>query len=237
MPEPRARLIRQRDLVPEEKLNDTSITIIGVGAIGRQVATQLACMGARTLQFIDFDTVDETNVTTQGYLPAQVGRPKVEALRDSVLQIDKEIAVETINDRYRSKHDVAGTVFCCVDSISARAAIWRSLQGNVKFWCDGRMLGETIRVLTATPATGFDHYASTLFTQDEAQSGTCTSRSTIYAASIAAGLMVHQLVRHLRQQQPEVGSVLNLLAGEWTSDPSHQPVADETEQAPTQRRT
>ena len=225
MPEPRARLIRQRDLVPEEKLNDTPITIIGVGAIGRQVAIQLACMGARKLQLIDFDTVDETNVTTQGYLPAQIGRPKVEALRDSICEIDNEIAVELINDRYRPKYNVHEAVFCCVDSISARAAIWRSLKDSIQFWCDGRMLGETIRVLTATSATGFDHYASTLFPQADAQSGTCTSRSTIYAASIAAGLMVHQFVRHLRQQQLEVASILNLLAGEWTSDTSCQPVA------------
>ena len=151
MPEPRARLIRQRDLVPEEKLNDTPITIIGVGAIGRQVAIQLACMGARKLQLIDFDTVDETNFTTQGYLPAQIGRPKVEALRDSICEIDNEIAVELINDRYRPKYNVGQAVFCCVDSISARAAIWRSVQDSIQFWCDGRMLGETIRVLRILP--------------------------------------------------------------------------------------
>ncbi len=224
MPEPRARLIRQRDLVPEEKLNDTPITIIGVGAIGRQVAIQLACMGARTLQLIDFDTVDETNVTTQGYLPAQVGRSKVAALRDSICEIDPKIAVETINDRYRAKYNAGKAVFCCVDSISARGAIWRSIRDRADFWCDGRMLCETIRVLTATPTAGFDQYPSTLFAQADAQAGPCTSQSTIYAASIAAGLMVHQLVRHLRRQQPEVSSVLNLLAGEWTCDTKCQPV-------------
>ena len=217
MPEPRARLIRQRDLVPEEKLNNTSITIIGVGAIGRQVAIQLACMGARQLQLIDFDTVDHANVTTQGYLPAQIGHPKVEALHDSIREIDNEIAVETINDRYRPKYRSGKAVFCCVDSISARAAIWRSLKDSIQFWCDGRMLGETIRVLTATPSTGFDHYASTLFAQEEAQVGPCTSRSTIDAASIAAGLMVHQFTRWLRAQPIDEECTLNLLASELST--------------------
>jgi sulfur carrier protein ThiS adenylyltransferase len=225
MSEPRARLIRQRDLVPEEKLNDISITIVGVGAIGRQVAIQLACMGARAVQLIDFDTVDETNITTQGYLLTHIGRPKVEALRESVHQIDTEITIDAINDRYRPKYNVGQAVFCCVDSISARAAIWRSVQDSIQFWCDGRMLGETIRVLTTIPSTGFDHYASTLFGQSNAQSGACTSRSTIYAASIAAGLMVHQLARHLRGLRTDRASILNLLAGEWTSDTSCQPVS------------
>jgi sulfur carrier protein ThiS adenylyltransferase len=218
MPEPRARLIRQRDLVPEEKLSDTSITIIGVGAIGRQVAMQLACMGARKLQLIDFDTVDGTNVTTQSYLPAQVGRPKVEALRESIWEIDNEIAVELINDRYRPKYRIGKVVFCCVDSISARSAIWRSVQDSMRFWCDGRMLGETIRVLTATPSTGLDHYASTLFAQADAQTGVCTQRSTIYTASIAAGFMAHEFTRWLRGQAIDWDCTLNLLATELSTN-------------------
>lgn len=217
MPEPRARLIRQRDLVPEEKLSETAITFIGAGAIGRQVAIQLACMGARTLQLIDFNTVDETNVTTQGYLPAQVGRPKVEALGDSIYEIDNQVNVEHIKDRYRPKYNVGEVVFCCVDSISARAAIWRSLQDRVRFWCDGRMLGETIRVLAATTSSSCDHYASTLFAQSDAQAGPCTSRSTIYTASIAAGLMVHQFTRWLRNQPIDQECTLNLLASELST--------------------
>ena len=44
-------------------------------------------------------------------------------------------------------------IFCCVDSITARAAIWRSLKDRCRFWADGRMLGEVLRVLTATNAT------------------------------------------------------------------------------------
>ena len=127
-------------------------------------------------------------------------------------------------------------MFCCVDSISTRAAIWRSLQDRIEFWCDGRMLGETIRVLTATSTTGRDHYPTTLFAQADAQAGSCTSRSTVYTASIAAGLMVHQIVRYLRRLRTDDASVLNLLAGEWTSETSsqsHHP-ANAT---PTQRAT
>jgi sulfur carrier protein ThiS adenylyltransferase len=214
VPELRPRLTRQRDLIPEERLNETSITVIGVGAIGRQVAIQLACMGARTLQLIDFDTVDETNVTTQGYLRKQIGQPKVEALQACIREIDNHIAVETVNDRFRAKHKTTPVVFCCVDSISARTAIWRSLQDRCEFWCDGRMLGETIRVLTAADIESLTHYPTTLFSQSESQAGTCTSRSTIYSANIAAGLMLHQFARWLRSQPVDADQTLNLFASE-----------------------
>ena len=77
------------------------------------------------------------------------------------------------------------------------------------------MLGEVIRVLAASDAAGRERYAATLFPQAEAQRGSCTSRSTIYAASIAAGLMVHQFTRWLRDLPVDGDTVVNLLAGEF----------------------
>jgi molybdopterin/thiamine biosynthesis adenylyltransferase len=55
------------------------VTVIGIGAIGRQVALQLAAIGVRRLQLVDFDRVDDTNITTQGYFETDIGRPKVQA--------------------------------------------------------------------------------------------------------------------------------------------------------------
>ena len=61
------RFVRQQDLVPSDRLATQRATVIGVGAVGRQVAFQLAAIGVRRLQLIDFDVVDRSNVTTQGY--------------------------------------------------------------------------------------------------------------------------------------------------------------------------
>ncbi|MFH1299745.1 MAG: ThiF family adenylyltransferase, partial [Planctomycetota bacterium] len=111
---------------------------------------------------------------------------------------------------------IGEAVFCCVDSISARAAIWRSVNKKCEFWTDGRMLGEIIRILAVSSANDFDRYSETLFPQAEAQTASCTSRSTIYAASIAAGVMIHQFTRWLREISVDFDTTLNLLAGEIT---------------------
>jgi hypothetical protein len=210
------RFVRQQGLVPADQLATLLVTVIGVGAIGRQVALQLAAIGARRLQLVDFDSVDPTNVSTQGYWVADIGQPKVRSTAAAVARLDPSTQVDLVEDRFRPKLSIGAAVFCCVDSISARGAIWRSVQNRCQFWTDGRMLGETIRILTATNELGRDHYAATLFHASEAQVGTCTSRSTIYAASIAAGFMLHQFVRWLRGQlvDPEVS--LSLLASELT---------------------
>jgi sulfur carrier protein ThiS adenylyltransferase len=189
-------------------------TVIGVGAIGRQVALQLAAIGVKWMQLVDFDRVDLTNVTTQAYWAEDVGRAKVEATGSAIVRLDPTIHLELINDRYRPKSDVGGAVFCCVDSIEARGAIWRSAGRRAKFWCDGRMLAETIRVLVAMENVGRGHYPTTLFAASEAEPGHCTARSTVYTANVAAGLMVHQFVRWLRDQPVDIDLSLNLLGSE-----------------------
>jgi sulfur carrier protein ThiS adenylyltransferase len=211
------RFARQAELVPIERLANSSASVIGVGAIGRQVALQLAAMGMPKVQLIDFDSVELTNVTTQGYLYGDIGRAKVDATKDAIARIDPLIEVEPIYDRYRRRIELASAVFCCVDQIDTRAAIWRTVGNYCDFWADGRMLGEVIRVLTAADCAGRDYYRTTLFPGSEAQQGSCTAKSTIYAASIAAGLMVHQFTRWLRNLPIDRDLSVNLLASELSA--------------------
>jgi molybdopterin-synthase adenylyltransferase len=192
------RYERQRDLVPPNRLVGLTATIIGIGAIGRQIALQLAAIGVPRLQLIDFDRVEATNLASQGYFQADEGQLKVAATRRAVEAIDPTIVVEACADRFRPKQSVGDVIFCAVDSISARASIWRAVEHRCRCWTDGRMLGETIRVLCVADGVGREHYSSTLFRPSEAQAGRCTSRSTIYASAIAAGLLVHQSTRWLR---------------------------------------
>lgn len=210
------RFVRQSELVPREKLKLLTVTVIGVGAIGRQVALQLAALGVQSLQLIDFDKVEPTNITTQGYLAADLGQSKVEATACAVQAIDASLEVDQVIDRFRPGLVTGEVVFVCVDSISSRTAIWRSLRHQCSFWCDGRMRGEVLRILTAVDEISRDHYDTTLFVQAEAQTGACTSRGTIYTASIAAGLMLHQFARWLRGISTDLDMTLNLLAGEAT---------------------
>jgi len=213
---PSHRFRRQSDLVPASRLSTVTATVIGAGAIGRQVALQLAAIGAPRIQLIDFDTVEATNITTQGYLASDVGMSKVTATSRAIHALDAVIEVEAIPDRYRARQQCGEAIFCCVDSISTRSAIWRSASKRCEFWVDGRMLGEVLRVLAVDEELKRKRYGETLFPQASAQRGECTSRSTIYAASIAAGVMIHQFTRWLRNIPVDFDTTFNLLAGEIT---------------------
>jgi sulfur carrier protein ThiS adenylyltransferase len=166
------------------------------------------------LQLVDYDRVDHTNITTQGYWAEDIGGSKIAATANAIHRLDPTIEVELIDDRYRPKSVVGAAMFCCVDSIEARGAIWRSAGRRAEFWCAGRMLAETMRILVATDEIGHSHYPTTLFAASEAQAGRCTARSTLYTANIAAGFMVHQFTRWLRDQPIDIDLSLNLLASE-----------------------
>jgi molybdopterin-synthase adenylyltransferase len=210
------RFTRQHDLVPAERLAGLTVTVIGVGSIGRQVARTLAAIGARRIQLVDFDHVEDSNRTTQGYLVEDVGALKVMATCREISRIDPSVVVEMVEDRFRPKMDVGQAVFCCVDSIDARAAIWRSVQRRVQFWADGRMMADTIRVLAAADEASRRHYPTTLFPESEAHPGTCTARNTFDTAQIAAGLMIHQFRRWLRRMPVDADTTFNVLASELT---------------------
>jgi sulfur carrier protein ThiS adenylyltransferase len=208
------RFTRQQDLVPADRLVNLTATVIGVGSIGRQVARTLAAIGARRIQLVDFDHVEDSNRTTQGYLAEDIGELKVMATAREISRLDPSVVVDMVEDRFRPKMDVGQAVFCCVDSIDARAAIWRSLGKRIQFWADGRMLSDTIRVFAAADDASRKHYPTTLFPQSEAHPGTCTAMNTFDTAQIAAGLMIHQFRRWLRGMRVDADLTFNVLASE-----------------------
>jgi sulfur carrier protein ThiS adenylyltransferase len=110
--------------------------------------------------------------------------------------------------------DVGNTLFCCVDSIATRRLIWEAVQDRVTFFVDGRMSAEVLRVLTAFDAASRVHYPTTLFASEDAYQGSCTARSTIYCANIAAGVMLAQFAKFLRGMPVDQDIQLNLLSTE-----------------------
>ena len=208
------RFRRQADLIPGEKISRINCTVVGVGAVGRQLALMLAAIGAKRLTLVDFDLVDISNMTTQGYGLNDVTRPKVDVVSDEIRHRYSDVATIPIYDEFRTKYNGSQAVFCCVDSIRARTSIWDSVCSDMQFWGDTRMLGETIRILTASAldAPSYGVYRSSLFDETQAEPGRCTAASTVYTAALAAGLMVHQFSRWLRGQQTDRDLLLSLPA-------------------------
>jgi len=208
------RYSRQRDIVPPERIADCKATVIGVGAIGRQVALQLSAMGIPWLQLVDHDKVEWSNLVSQGYLEGDMGKLKVNATLELCWRINAATQIQAVPERFRRSMEIGNVVFCAVDRIDVRRLIWESVKDRVNFYCDGRMSAEVLRVLTACDFESRKNYPTTLFNSDEAFVGPCTAKTTIYCANIAAGFMLAQFTKYLRLLPIDADIQLNLLASE-----------------------
>jgi tRNA A37 threonylcarbamoyladenosine dehydratase len=208
------RYSRQKDIVPPDRLAACRATVIGVGAIGRQVALQLAAIGVPWLQLIDFDFVEPSNLASQGYLEEDLSKPKVEATGELCRRINSNLELHQDNERFRRSMEIGTVIFCAVDKIDIRRTIWDAVKDKATFFTDGRMSAEVLRVLTVCDAASRKHYPTTLFTAGEAYAGSCTAKTTIYCANIAAGMMIAQFTKWLRGLPVEPDVSINLLSTE-----------------------
>ncbi len=210
------RYSRQQDIVPSERLATCNATVVGVGAIGRQVALQLAAMGISWLQLIDFDAVEPSNLASQGYLQDDLGRAKVQATGEMCHQINHGLEVHEVNERFKRSMEIGNVLFCAVDKIDTRRQIWNVVKDKITFFTDGRMSAEVLRVLSVSDSESYEHYPTTLFTAEETYAGPCTAKTTIYCANIAAGMMISQFTKYLRHIPVDADIQSNLLSMELT---------------------
>ena len=80
-----------------EKLQESSVGIAGLGGLGSNAAVSLARAGVGRLVLVDFDKVEESNLTRQYYFRDQVGRLKTEAIKENIERINPRVMVEIFN--------------------------------------------------------------------------------------------------------------------------------------------
>ena len=117
-------LDRTKSLLGEDgikKLQNASVTIVGVGGVGGEVAVLLARSGIGRLRLIDFDVVDETNINRQAVAYTNtVGKKKTDVLAEIIEKINPSCLVEAISKRLTKENvgELLGDAFV-VDAIDS----------------------------------------------------------------------------------------------------------------------
>ena len=79
----------------QEKFNQATVAICGLGGLGSNIAIALARAGVGRLILTDFDRVDITNLHRQQYKATQLGEFKTEALAANLREIAPYLTIET----------------------------------------------------------------------------------------------------------------------------------------------
>ncbi len=93
------RFRRIIQLVGEERFNrlqNSFVTIVGLGAVGGHAMEGLVRAGVGRLRLVDFDNIQPSNINRQILaLESNLGRPKVDVARERILAINPACQVET----------------------------------------------------------------------------------------------------------------------------------------------
>lgn len=79
--------------------NEKKVCVVGVGAIGSIVCESLARSGVITLALWDDDTVEPGNICRSAYQVQDIGKSKVEALREHIVSINPFIELRSITTK------------------------------------------------------------------------------------------------------------------------------------------
>jgi sulfur-carrier protein adenylyltransferase/sulfurtransferase len=87
-------IIPEIGMTGQKRLKNAKVLCVGAGGLGSPALLYLAAAGVGTLGIIDFDVVDESNLQRQIiHGQSDVGRPKAESARDSVLEVNPYVTV------------------------------------------------------------------------------------------------------------------------------------------------
>jgi len=110
----------------QQKLLRTKAVIVGCGGLGSAAAVYLASSGIGTINLVDYDSVDVSNLHRQVfYRTTDIGKPKVEVLAEHIKSISPFVKVSHTN-KVVSKENVfdlvalADYVLDCTDSLPVK---------------------------------------------------------------------------------------------------------------------
>lgn len=185
-------LTRQLDIIPLSSLG-ARINIIGAGAIGSFTALALAKMGFEDITVWDDDKIEVENMNCQFYRQGDIGKPKVQALKELVEEFTG-VELYTYNERYTGDRPLQGIVITAVDSMEVRQMIWNAHAGRApgcKLYVDPRMSSESALCYSMQPMKPKDieSYKKTLYSDANADHERCTAKATMYTACMLSGFV------------------------------------------------
>jgi len=115
----------------QRSLSSLKVAIVGTGGTGSAVAEQLVRLGVRDLLLMDVDELSLSNVTrVYGSSPNDVGRAKVEVLRNHLLRIAPDLQCTTVKAMVTLRSSAerlthSDVIFGCTDDNAGRLVLSR----------------------------------------------------------------------------------------------------------------
>ena len=131
-----AGILGEKKLAAIQKVK---IGIAGAGGLGSNCALFLVRSGFKKFRIVDFDVVEYSNLNRQFYFADQVGRRKVDALKENLLRINPDLEIETLPEKIEQEN--VHKLFTCCDVVveALDKACYKKLVAEA-YLCSGKLL-------------------------------------------------------------------------------------------------
>ena len=121
-----------------KKLQQSTVMVVGCGAVGSFAIEALARCGVGHMILVDFDKVEESNINRQLFaLDSTNGRPKVDVACERIHDINPCITVDVYNIFFNNNTDLnvkPDYVIDAIDSVQSKIALYKwCLKNDVPF--------------------------------------------------------------------------------------------------------
>ena len=124
----KSRMFARQQLIDgwsQETLDNGCILIIGVGALGCEIAKDFALMGIGKLILVDLDTIETSNLSRQMlFKPGDEGRPKAEVAAERLKEMNPYLKIDYYFEKLQklpmSVYEEADVVIAALDNFNAR---------------------------------------------------------------------------------------------------------------------
>ncbi len=207
----RQRLISWWD---QDRLESSSVMVVGIGALGKEVAKNLAQVGVGNLFLIDFDLVELSNLTRSVlFRDDDNGRKKVEVAAQRLGEINPGIKIHTFHgdvslDLGLGVFRRMDVVIGCLDNREARLAVNRACWKVGVPWIDGGIqeLSGTVKIFIPPDSACYEctmsekdyeliniRYSCPLLKREDIIMGKVPTVATI--SSVIGGIQVQEAIK------------------------------------------
>lgn len=220
----RFRLISWWD---QAKIRAAHVMVVGAGALGNEVLKNLALMGIGRVTVIDYDTIEDSNLTRSVlFRAADNGRGKAEVAAQRAMELNPDIRVEALSADIMLDVGLGLFADCnlaigCLDNREARLWVNRSCWKVGRPWVDGGIqeISGVCKVFVPPDSACYEcgmteadyrlinlKYSCPLLKREEILEGKVPTAPTI--ASIIAGLQTQEALKLLHGKPVEAGHAM-----------------------------
>ena len=220
----RLRLIAWWD---QEKLAQARVLVVGAGALGNEVLKNLALMGLGHIYIVDFDQIEESNLTRSVlFRRNDCGRSKAEAAASALKDLNPDLEIlalhaDILTDLGLGMVAEMDVVMGCLDNREARLWLNRMCWKTGTPWIDGGIqeINGVVKVFVPPDSACYEcgmtdndyrlinlRYSCPLLRQEDIQSGKVPTAPTI--SSIIAGMQTQEALKLIHDMPVEAGKIM-----------------------------